>query len=309
MNRFSLLLILTTLVLFIFCQSYGKSSKNGNTVTFCNPLNLSYRFSLDNPSHREGADPTIIQFKGLYYLFLSKSGGYFCSSDLLNWKLINTNDLPLEDYAPTAITIGDSVYFLACSVDKAKIYVTNDPSTGKWNIASVVLPFAVLDPAFLQDDDKRLYLYYGCSDNNPIQVVELDPKNRFKIIGKNIPCIYPNPKVYGWEQKGDCNDQPGNPWIEGSWLKKVGEKYYLKYAAPGTEYKSYSDGVYVSGGPTGPFKISHNNPFSINQKALLPEPDMAVPSEIFMEITGTSQLVQYPKNISLKEGSDCFRFF
>lgn len=39
-------------------------------------------------------------------------------------------------------------------------------------------------------------------------------------------------------------------------------KYYLQYAVPGTEFKSYSNGVYVSENPLGPFTLLKHNPFS-----------------------------------------------
>jgi hypothetical protein len=44
------------------------------------------------------------------------------------------------------------------------------------------------------------------------------------------------------------------PWIEGSWMTKHNGKYYLQYAGPGTEFKSYCDAVYVADKPLGPFK-------------------------------------------------------
>ena len=54
-------------------------------ATFCNPLNLDYRFQLDEPSRREAADPTMVVFDGQYWLFASKSGGYWHSRDLVQW--------------------------------------------------------------------------------------------------------------------------------------------------------------------------------------------------------------------------------
>src|SRR5688572_27719239 len=86
---------------------------NRQPTTICNPMNLSYRFCLDAPSRREAADPTMVVFKGEYYLFASKSGGYFHSTDLVEWDLITTADLPLEDYAPTAVVMNDTLYFMA----------------------------------------------------------------------------------------------------------------------------------------------------------------------------------------------------
>ncbi len=59
------------------------------------------------------------------------------------------------------------------------------------------------------------------------------------------------------------------PWIEGAWMTKHDGKYYLQYAGPGTEYKSYSDGVYVSDQPLGPFKLAAHNPFSYKPEGFI----------------------------------------
>ena len=39
-------------------------------------------------------------------------------------------------------------------------------------------------------------------------------------------------------------------------------KYYFQYGAPGTEFKVYADGVYVSDSPLGPFTYQQHNPMS-----------------------------------------------
>lgn len=45
-------------------------------------------------------------------------------------------------------------------------------------------------------------------------------------------------------------------------MTKYQGKYYLQYAAPGTECNVYADGVYVSNRPLGPFVYQAHNPFS-----------------------------------------------
>jgi hypothetical protein len=52
-------------------------------------------------------------------------------------------------------------------------------------------------------------------------------------------------------------------------MTKFNGKYYLQYAAPGTEYKSYCDGVYVSDKPLGPFTLADNNPFSAKPEGFI----------------------------------------
>jgi len=237
-------------------------------ATICNPVNLSYRFCLDTPSRREAADPTMVVYKNEYYLFASKSGGYFHSTDLIHWDLITTNDLPLEDYAPAAVVMHDTLYFMASAGAPLKIYKTADPKSGKWQVANSSFPIGMIDPDLFVDDDGRLFFYYGCSNVNPIYAVELDTKT-LNPIGKSVELFNSNKKINGWERKGDYNELPENPWIEGSWMTKHNGKYYLQYAGPGTEFKSYSDGVYVSDQPLGPFTLAANNPASYKPEGFI----------------------------------------
>ena len=82
-----------------------------NEKTYCNPLNLNYRFQYtDSVSYREAADPAMILYKDKFILFVSHSGGYWYSDDLHNWTYLPVSTLPIEDYAPDAIAINDTVY-------------------------------------------------------------------------------------------------------------------------------------------------------------------------------------------------------
>jgi xylan 1,4-beta-xylosidase len=253
--------LLVCMTVSIAACTQNSNLNNPSQTTICNPVNLSYRFCLDTPSRREAADPTMVMFKNEYYLFASKSGGYFHSADLINWDLITTKDLPLEDYAPTAVVMNDTIYFMASKGNPVTIYKTGTPKGGNWEVANAAFPIGMIDPDLFVDEDGRLYFYYGCSNINPIYGVELD-KRTLNPVGKPLALFNGNKKLYGWDRAGDFNERTVNPWIEGSWMTKNNGKYYLQYATPGTEYKSYSDGVYVSDKPLGPFKLADHNPFS-----------------------------------------------
>ena len=62
------------------------------TTTYCNPLNLDYTYPFHNShlgkSYRSGADPAVVEFRGEYYMFVTRSWGYWHSKDLLNWDFI-----------------------------------------------------------------------------------------------------------------------------------------------------------------------------------------------------------------------------
>ena len=111
------------LVLVVF--SCSKQQEPGvQYKTICNPLDLSYRFhpkTKNDISRREAGDATIIRFKDEYWLFASKSGGYWYSADLLEWTFVETNEIPTERYAPCAIVLNDTVYFLASSRKRLNI--------------------------------------------------------------------------------------------------------------------------------------------------------------------------------------------
>ena len=265
---------LKTLLVVVFwgctlaMYAQNKSVSSSKQTTICNPVNLSYRFCLDAPSRREAADPTMITFKNEYYLFASKSGGYFHSTDLIHWDLITTTDLPLEDYAPTVVEMKDTLYFMASKGAPVTIYKTADPKSGKWKIANPAFPIGMIDPDLFVDDDGRLYFYYGCSNVNPLYAVELDPKT-LNPIGKTVEVFNSDIKNLGWERFGDYNEKGDSPWLEGSWMTKHDGKYYLQYAGPGTQFKSYCDGVYVSDKPLGPFKPAAQNPVSAKPEGFI----------------------------------------
>ena len=99
-------------------------------------------------------------------------------------------------------------------------------------------------------------MYWGWSQVLPFQVVELDPKNGFKEIGKPVVCFFGNYAEHGFERRRSedvifpyFTHRPyfpeESPWIEGPWMIKHNGKYYLQYAAIGLEFLSYSHGVYV----------------------------------------------------------------
>lgn len=231
--------------------------------TFMNPVNISYRYQ-DGYYGREAADPSVVLFRGEYYLFASHCEGYWVSSDLFNWKLIyvDPEEMPeIELFAPTAYEYKDEFYLVHS--ENGSIYKSADPKSGKWEYVSKPLDLA--DPMVFVDDDNRIYCYYGCNDKLPLYVAELDGENDMALIGEPKPCFYSNPDERGFEVPGDSNTKyNGECWLEGAWLVKHEGKYYLQYAVPGTEYRTYADGCCVADSPMGPFTFCENSPISFN---------------------------------------------
>jgi len=234
--------------------------------TFCNPLNLPYNFQTPDVTRREAADPAVVMYHNKYWLFASKQAGYWWSDDLLNWHFVKPEGLPLDVYAPAAAVVNDQLIYFAG--DRKGAYSSPDPAKGKW---TNINPFTQgsSDPDLFADNGKT-YLFDGCSDKTPVRVTELDPKT-FLPVGAPIPAFSGDPLHHGWEVSGDINrgrkendmsPKSQAPWVEGSWVNKINGKYYWQYAAPGTQYKSYADGVYVSDSPAGPYTYQDYSPFS-----------------------------------------------
>ncbi|MCL1932614.1 MAG: family 43 glycosylhydrolase [Candidatus Azobacteroides sp.] len=254
------LLLATALSLLCF-----RNAEAQNDRIIANPIELNYRFQFENPGYREAADPVCEYFKGKYYLFASKSGGYWSSTDLVKWTYIPSKTIgTIENYAPTVLVLNNTLYYMA-SGEPVKIYKNADPDKDNWKLIDTQFHFPMVgntDPAFFRDDDGRVYIYWGCSDKDPIIGVEVDPKKGFKTIGEPAVLIEHHSEQYGWEVSGNNNEENKDGWNEGPCMLKHNGKYYLQYAAPGTQFRVYGDGVYVGDNPLGPFRYVERNPFS-----------------------------------------------
>ena len=282
---------------------------------YCNPLNVNYRyqFNADPRLHgklqicREAADPSLILFKGRYYIFASMTLGVWVSDDLANWENHRLPDtLPLYDYAPDVRVLGDWVYFCASNREhNCDRWRTKDILNGPYERIEGTFPY--WDPNLFRDDDGRVYFYWGCSNITPIYGVELDPET-MEPIGEKKELVFGDPYAKGYERIGENNSlfpaseeeidakykafheaqgipesmvhaevKPlirgmfsNKPYIEGAWMDKHKGKYYLQYACPGAQYNTYADGVYVGDSPLGPFTLAENNPYSYKPGGFLP---------------------------------------
>lgn len=280
MNTFPLLVALT----FLYCALLPLPAAdlvNPKPSTFCNPLNLEYKIQPDHETawYREAADPVAVFFHGNYYLFASKSGGYWMSPDFRKWSLVTPPNLPLDQWAPAVFEYKNALYFMATA--DGKIYRSEHPEKAdSWSVQGTVR--GDQDPALFADDDGRVYLYYGCHEGGPISGVELDPTNHFAEIGTPEELIRKEPEKHGWERLGLRNEK-SRCWIEGAWMTKYKGRYYLQYAAPGTSEKGYADGCYIADHPLGPFNYCQESPISHKPTGFVPS---AGHSATFSDSTG-----------------------
>lgn len=287
---------------------------------YCNPLNVDYLYQFTQQGvgdqigpvqiFREAADPSMIYFKGKYYIFASMTLGVWVSEDLAHWENRRLpNNLPFYDYAPDVRVMGDYVYFSASNRESAcSFFRTKDILEGPYE--EIKGKFDFWDPHLFVDDDGRVYFYWGCANMTPVWGgVELDSKNMHPKTDR-VELIHGNWNEIGYERNGKDHCNPplsdealdaaykkfveahggqeamanipesmkimmkgflsNRPYIEGAWMNKHDGKYYLQYACPGTQYNIYADGVYISDKPLGPYKLAKNNPFSYKPGGFIP---------------------------------------
>ena len=259
--------VLTGLAI-LFCAA-GLNAQEIVPDTYCNPLDIDYTYmvynSSRNISYRSGADPAVIEFRGEYYMFVTRSFGYWHSTDLVNWQFIKPEQWFFEgSNAPTAFNYKDSVvYFAGDPAGYGSILYTGDPKSGKWTPTASITN-NIQDSELFIDDDGKTYLYWGSSNVHPIRVKELNKDDRFLETGVKKDLINLVEEEHGWERFGENNFHPTlkEGYMEGASMTKHNGKYYLQYAAPGTQFNVYADGVYIGETPLGPFTYMKNNPMS-----------------------------------------------
>ncbi|MEO6550871.1 MAG: family 43 glycosylhydrolase [Ferruginibacter sp.] len=245
--------------------------------TYCNPINIDYGYTpIPNFSewgrHRATADPVIVTYKGDYYLFSTNQWGYWWSNDMIKWNFVAKRFLRPwnagsdELCAPAVGILGDTmIVFGSTYTSNFSIWMSTNPKAKEWKPLVDSFDMGGWDPSFFTDDNGKLYMYNGSSNKFPLYGIEL---NRRTMVPKGYrkEMYFLEQDRYGWQRFGENMDNTFlDPFIEGAWMTKHNNKYYLQYGAPGTEFSGYADGVVVGDDPLGPF-IPQSDPLSFKPR-------------------------------------------
>ncbi|MDW7693282.1 family 43 glycosylhydrolase [Flammeovirgaceae bacterium SG7u.111] len=260
--------IILHLLLGLLLISSTTFAQHTQASTYCNPINIDYTYMIYNAhkniSYRSGADPAVVEFRNEYYMFVTRSMGYWHSTDLNNWEFITPEKWYFEgSNAPAAFNYKDSVLYVTGNPSGSmSILCTDNPKKGDWKAVPSILN-NLQDPDLFIDDDGQAYMFWGSSNTYPIRGRKLDKNQRFKPSDEVVELFKLDGEKHGWERFGENHaDTVLKGYMEGAWLTKHEGKYYMQYAAPGTEFNVYGDGVYVSDSPLGPYEYAPNNPVS-----------------------------------------------
>jgi beta-xylosidase len=212
---------------------------------------------------RGAADPTVIRYRGKYYLYPTLDGrGYdvFVSDDLVHWENKGKcfTDPRGGAWAPDVFCDekGDGKIYLYYTVDKPGggkligVAIADNP-LGPFKDHGKLIDNAI-DAHLFRDDDGKLYLYYcDCAPGqNRIGVQPM--ASLIKTQGEPKLLLSP---VDGWEtRRGRIN--------EGPWMLKRKGIYYLMYSGSGADGPDYGVGYATSKSPLGPFERYAGNPIA-----------------------------------------------
>lgn len=242
------------------------------TSTYCNPLPLpNYPRGMlahnktgwgwtrdDHPDFRETADPTVLFWRGKWYLYVSGAAAYV-SEDFVTWE-----HHPIEPsrpgYAPTIVQWRGEFWLTACH---APLYRGPHPLGPFEEVGmmenvngSPLEPW--VDPMLFADDDGRLYAYWGIGQPG-LKGAEIDPERPCRLLTSPKLLVTFDP-AHRWEWMGDHHENGSTSFIEGAWMLKHGGEYYFTYCGPGTEWKTYGMGCYRAEGPLEGFRYQDRNP-------------------------------------------------
>lgn len=231
---------------------------------------------------RELADPSVIYHDGRWIMYPSVSMAYV-SEDFINWEKHTVTPEKIGDgYAPSVVEHNGKFYLIGCF---SHLYVSDDPLGPFVPLGPVCKPDGesiekvIFDP-MLFSDEGELYLYYHVKGalvgsrlegTDPTQMAT-EPK---KLAGKR-----PDQE---WERYGEYNEDPRRSFMEGVWMFRHGDTYYLTFTGPGTANGTYAIGTYKGKSPLGEFSYQESNP-------VLRKPGGVVPG------SGHGSIVRGPDN-------------
>jgi GH43 family beta-xylosidase len=221
-----------------------------------------------------------------YFMTATGNGSKFEiweSEDLTTWstgrQIFGQSQSPWGEFGPGKFLWGpeihkrDDTYFLYYSAWKQG---ATSPRIGVASSDSIYGPYvdkgepmfdfgySAIDNHLFTDDDGKSYMYFAkdALDNlvdgiyeSHIYVVEVNADfMSTKPVNEAMMLIRPDQP---WEL---VSGGAYWKWVEGGWMHKEGDKYYLFYSANKYSEKHYSIGYAVSDSPMGPFVKSDANP-------------------------------------------------
>ena len=199
--------------------------------------NISTNDKLDGVEQIQAADPFVLRFNGMYYLYVT-SGGNQChawkSKDLINWKKVQAKGLPegvvfktpsniANPWAPEVRYFNGKFYFISSFSGKKHCILQADSPEGPFNL---VTPNGIgtncIDGSFFIDSDEQIYTTIASTGGILVKKMK-DDFSDFK--SSKFDTYYKNTKL--------------GRWNEGPYITKRFNSYYLTWTGVDCYAPSY----------------------------------------------------------------------
>lgn len=260
--------------------------------TYCNPLpipdlpsgrwldaGLNREKALDYNDYRSISDPSVVYHDGKWIMYPSYSVAYV-TEDFVHWKHVDIG-VPHMRYSPAIVQFRGKWYLSGHCM--SEVYCSDSP-LGPFTLCGQMTDHrgkvtAIADQCYLADGD-RLYMYWiqclapGADEDVETVTytvgVEMDPDRPWQMLHEPVMINRFDPNVE-WQRVGEHHQNRRMGWIEGQWMKKIGNRYYLLYSGSGTRYATYANGIAFSDeGPLSGFRPQVNHdPFTYKPHGLL----------------------------------------
>ena len=178
---------------------------------------------------REAADPVVVEFGERYYLFASKSSGYWHTEDFVEWTrvLIDDTVLPIEDYAPR-LFVYDGYLYVGSTHGKGMLYRSSAPEKGEWGAGEGDM--VVLGPRLPGRGRQPLPLLRLFARRPDIHAHARPAHARGEARRDGVCFNSDKGNTTAGSVRANTTSSNAAP-IEGAWMTAHDGHYYLQYAA------------------------------------------------------------------------------
>ena len=223
---------------------------------------------MKNPIIKEKAGDPFILKDGENYYMTATGGGKEGVNEFVCWHSTNLSDwsepvtiLSLKDvswavtngWAPSMVEKDGYYYFAFCADQQIGIAVCDSPMgtfkdiLGRPLVAKTDYDFQTIDPAFLKDDDGKIYMAFG-QGKCMMSQIELTPQSA-EFVGEMV-CL--SEMLYRQvSQNPDIEDK--NVYNEAPDLIKIGDRYLFSWAIYDVLDYRYGMRYAWSTNPMGPY--------------------------------------------------------
>ena len=241
-----------------------------NTLSYAEYTPETYENVYTNPVQDDLADPDILYYDGVYYMYCTYAGfAVLSSTDLVNWEMHGScmdtdftwSSEPMGWYWAPDVEYYNGKFYMVASIDSHLGIAVSDSPLGPFIPETESLFEDAIDGHLFIDDDGQAYIYFAYQGRDgDIYGVKFDMTTLQADYDSLTRIIAYSDR---WESYNSDDEVYKASTTEGPYMIKHNGKYYMTYS--GSDYRTprYAVGYAVSDSPLGVFEKYEGNPIQI----------------------------------------------